>query len=141
MLFTLMGTIIALNQMVALKHFWLKYFSEANIELWMVLILGGAFFVMGTPFFAPFVFGVVAIGFGQSLIRPVMTSRIVGKSPKEVQGEVIGVTASVQSVAMTLSPVIAGAAFSLKENIPFFLSGCYLLTAFCIILLNRRQTP
>jgi MFS family permease len=139
MLFTLMGTIIALNQMVVLKHFWLKYFSEANIELWMVLILGGSFFIMGTPVFAFFVFGIVAIGLGQSLLRPVMTSRIVGKAPREAQGEIIGVTASVQSVGMTLSPVIAGAVFSLKANMPLFFSGCYLLIAFCILLLNRRQ--
>jgi MFS family permease len=140
LLFTLIGTIIALNQMVALKHFWLKYFSEAGIELWMVLILGGSFFVMGVPFFALFVFGIVATGFGQSILRPVMTSRIVGKSPKEAQGEIIGVTSSIQSVGMTLSPVIAGAVFSFKGNLPFFLSGCYLLTAFFIILLNRRRT-
>ena len=134
-----MGVIIALNQMVALKHFWLKYFKEPNIEFWMVLITGAAFFIMSAQFIALFVVGMIIVAFGQSILRPVMTSQIVGKSPKEVQGEVIGVTSSVQSVGMTLSPVIAGAVFGFKDNLPFLLSGFYMLIAFYIIFFNRRR--
>ena len=40
---------------------------------------------------------------------------------------------------MTLSPVIAGAAFGFKDNMPFFISGFYMLIAFYIIFLNRRR--
>ena len=139
LLFAVMGVIIALNQMVALKHFWLKYFKEPNIEFWMVLITGAAFFIMSARFIALFVIGMIIVAFGQSILRPVMTSQIVGKSPKEVQGEVIGVTSSVQSVGMTLSPVIAGAVFGFKDNLPFLLSGFYMLIAFYIIFFNRRR--
>ena len=105
----------------------------------MVLIAGVAFFIMSAQFIALFVVGMIIIAFGQSILRPVMTSQIVGKSSKEVQGEVIGVTSSVQSIGMTLSPVIAGAVFGFKDNLPLLLSGVYMLIAFYIIFLNRRR--
>ena len=139
LLYALMGVIIALNQMVALKYFWLKYFKESGIEFWMVLIVGIAFFLMSGSLFFLFVLGTIVISFGQAILRPVMVSRIVEKSPKEAQGEIIGVTSSAQSVAMTLSPVIAGAVFGFKHNLPLLLSGLYLLIAFSIILINRRR--
>lgn len=139
MFFTGMGSIIALNQIVALKHFWLKYFSEPAIEFWMVLISGIGYLIMGTHFLAFFIIGIAITAFGQSVLRAVMTSQIVGSSPKESQGEIIGIANSVQSVSMTLSPLIAGIVFSIKDNIPIFLSGLYMFVAFIIIFANRRK--
>lgn len=139
MFFAAMGGIIALNQIVALKHFWLKYFSEPAIEFWMVLISGFGYFIMGAKFLPFFIIGILVTAFGQSVLRAVMTSQIVGNSKKEIQGEIIGITNSVQSVSMTLSPLIAGIVFSSKNNLPIILSGIYMLIAFTIIFANRRK--
>lgn len=139
LLYGIMGVIIALNQMVALNGFWLKRFKEPDIELWLVPIIGIFFFLMGMPFVSLFVLGLTANGFGQSTLRPVMTSQILGQTAQEAQGEIIGVTSSIQSVAMTFSPVIAGAVFHLNNSLPLYLSGIYLFTAFVITYVERRR--
>jgi MFS family permease len=138
MLFAASGVMIALNQIFALKKIWLKYFSEPGIELWMLLIAGVAYFAMGVNLLTLFITGLLITSIGQSLLRPVITSQIVANAPKEIQGEIIGITFSIQSVAMTFSPVIAGLAFGFKPNFPYIISCIYLVIAFSIILFIHR---
>lgn len=139
MIFTGMGIIIALNQMVGFKHFWLKYFSEPKIEFWMILITGLAFLIMGIKLFALFLIGMIANSFGQSVLRIVMTSQMVGKTPAHSRGEILGIISSIQSIGMTIAPVVAGALYTLKPNSPFIIAGLYMLVAFAIIFFNRRR--
>jgi DHA1 family tetracycline resistance protein-like MFS transporter len=139
LLFAIMGSVIAFNQIVALKHFWLKYFSEPKIEFWMILVSALGFFIMGMKFIVFFIIGLVIAAFGQSVLRAVMISQIVSKSAKESRGEVIGITTSVLSIGMTISPVIAGAIFGVNISYPFMLSGVFLLIAFGIICVSRKN--
>ena len=139
MMLALMGVIIALNQIVALKHFWLKYFAEPSIEFWMVLITGIGYFIMGGRLIMFFMIGLIITAFGQSVLRAVMTSQIVGNAPKEIRGEIIGITSSIMSVSMTIAPIIAGALFIYKDSMPFTLSGIYMIIAFGIIFFNQKR--
>ena len=139
LIFTAMGVIIALNQVVALKHFWLKYFTEPNIEFWMILITGIAYFVLSIPILPVFLFAMVINAFGQSILRVVMTSQIVSHSAPEEQGEALGILSSIQSAGMIFGPLIAGAVFGMHPSLPLTLSGIFLLLAFVIIFFNRRK--
>ncbi|MFA5871919.1 MAG: MFS transporter [Parcubacteria group bacterium] len=133
------GLIVAFNQIVALKHFWLKYFSEPGIEFWMILVTGAGFLIMGIKFLFIFSIGMLIIAFGQSILRVVMTSQIVGNTRQDSRGEIIGITSSIQWLGMTIAPIIAGAIFTSQNNFPFILSGVYMLIAFVIILGSRRR--
>ncbi len=134
MLMAMIGIIIILNQAVFLKRFWLKYFSEKNLEFWLLLMLGVGFLLMVVPNLAWFIIGLVLITFAQAVLRTVITSNVSDKSKTDNQGELMGVLSSLGAVASVAGPLIAGSMFEVKVSFPFFLSASYGFLAFLILL-------
>lgn len=58
------------------------------------------------------------------LAWPLCTSLISSVAPREMQGKVLGMSQSVQSLAMAIAPVVGGVAFQVSPNLPFVLGGC-----------------
>jgi len=133
-LMAIVGIIIVLNQAIFLKKFWLKYFSEKNLEFWLILLFGVGFLLMVVPNLAWFMVGLVFIAFAQAVLRVVITSNISNKSKTDNQGELMGVLSSLGAVASIIGPLIAGAMFEIKISFPFFLSASYGFLAFLILL-------
>ena len=138
LLFTGVGVIIALNQGVALKHFWLKHFSEPNLEFWLLLLFTTGFLLMAWHSWWQFLVGLVLVTFGQSVLRVVMTSQIVSANPQN-RGELLGILSSIASLGMILAPLIAGLTFQYNISWPFYLAAFYAFIAFIIVALNRRK--
>ncbi len=136
---TFIGVVIAINQGVALKHFWLKKFKESNLTLWLMPIFGIGYFLMGIEILPIFLFGMVIITFSQSVLRVTLNSQIAGSAEANERGEVMGILAGVMSLSTIVGPIIAGYVFQIKENLPFILSGIYALIASGIILSMRRK--
>ena len=134
LLMAFIGIIIVLNQAVFLKRFWLKYFSEKNLEFWLLLLLGIGFLLMVVPILLWFIIGLVFITFSQAVLRMVITSNVSNKSKTDNQGETIGILSSLGAVASIVGPLIAGAMFEIKVSFPFFLSASYGFLAFLILL-------
>lgn len=57
------------------------------------------------------------------LAWPICTSLISNTAPQEMQGKVLGLSQSVQSLAMSLAPAIAGIAFQSSIELPFILAA------------------
>lgn len=133
---TAVGIIIAINQGLLLKRFWLKHFAEPKLELYMLFGLGVGFLLMSIEYFIVFILGMILITFGQSITRVVMSSQIVGKS-KQNQGQTMGTMSSLMSLSMILGPIIAGPLFVFRHNLPFLLSGIIIFTSFGVIFFNR----
>lgn len=57
------------------------------------------------------------------LAWPICTSIISNTAPKEMQGKVLGLSQSIQSLAMTLGPAIGGIAFQSSLDLPFLLAA------------------
>jgi DHA1 family multidrug resistance protein-like MFS transporter len=136
----MIGIIIVLNQAVFLKRFWLKYFSEKNLEFWLLLLLGVGFLLMVVPTLLWFIIGLVFITFAQAVLRTVITSNVSNKSKTDKQGEIIGILSSLGAVASIVGPLIAGAMFEIKVSFPFFLSASYGFLAFLILLSVYSKT-
>lgn len=134
MLFTGMGVVMALNQAVLLKYVWLKYFSEERLEVMMTAMLGVGFFLMSMRYLFPFYLGVPLIACGQSILRVVITSRAAGLAPPHMKGEVIGTLTSLMAASMVIAPVVAGALFEVKDNIPY-------LIGLSLMVLSLLLTP
>lgn len=69
----------------------------------------------------PMVMALIALCiFCGSIAWPICTGLISSKAPQNMQGKVMGLSQSVQSLAMTIGPVIAGFAFHYSLVLPFF---------------------
>ncbi|MCX6790986.1 MAG: MFS transporter [Candidatus Gribaldobacteria bacterium] len=137
LIMTGVGVVLAVNQGVALKHFWLKYFAEPSLEVGMLAIIAVGFLAMALQNFWFFILGLMLLTFGQSVLRVVMTSQIVGKSHPSQQGEVLGVLASITSMAMVLGPLASGFLFQLNPSLPYILGSLLALIALTILAYYR----
>ena len=136
-MFACVGVIIALNQIVALRHFWLKYFEEPALELVMLPIFAGGFLVMAGPSVAFFITGLMMTALGQSVLRVVMNSQIAAKADPNMKGEVLGVTASIIFLSVAIAPLFWGYLFGIDRRIPFVTGATFLLGAFFVLYRNR----
>jgi multidrug resistance protein len=132
------GGIVALDQGVFMKRFWIKNFKEPNLEFYMFLVFGAGYLIMSFPYIGAFVVGLIGISFGQSVLRVVMTSQMVGASGPR-RGETLGVMNSVMSLGMIIGPAVAGVAFGWKTRAPFLIAGVYAFTAFIILYFKRKR--
>jgi len=128
------GIIVVLNQAFFLKGFWLKYFSEKNLEFWLFPVFGIGFLLMVVPVLLWFIIGLVLLTFSQAVLRVVITSNASNESQTDNQGELMGVLSSLGAVASIAGPLIAGAMFEIKISFPLFLSASYGFLAFLILL-------
>ncbi len=125
--FTGMGIIVAINQAVLLKRFWLKRFSESSLEKMMLwaLIIGVVLFVTRSLF--PFILATLFIGTGQSILRVVLTSQVAGTADPQAKGEKLGMLSSLMSMCMVIGPIISGPLFEMNDTFPYYLAGIYLV--------------
>jgi len=136
-IFGLMGVIIAVNQGLAMKHIWLKYFKEPLLELIMLIIFALGFLFLSIKIFFVFCIALVLTTFGQSVLRVVMTSRVVGQSSSSQRGEVLGILSSIASFSMMIGPLLSGIMYENNSAIPFLFSSLCLFLAF-LVLYQRR---
>lgn len=139
LIYAAVGVIIVFNQGYAMKHIWLKYYKEPILELAMLFIFAVGFALMSTHVFWIFCIALIFTTFGQSILRVVMTSQVVGFADPSRRGEVLGVMSSIASLSMTISPFIAGYFYEKNTTIPMFLSSVYLLGAFAILYQKRKE--
>ena len=104
---------------------WLtQYFLPLRIlEVCLLLFTGlSAFIIFPKHIYA--VFGLlglcVVVG---GLAWPLCTNLISSLAPKQIQGKILGMSQSVQSLAMTLAPIIGGLAFKVSLGLPFFIGA------------------
>ncbi|MBI5422283.1 MFS transporter [Candidatus Peregrinibacteria bacterium] len=131
------GVIITLNQGFLLSRFWLKRFKESQLELLMTGVFTVGFALMSTSILGIFIAGLIGVTFGQSVLRVVLTSQIVGTA-HERRGEVLGAMTSAMSLAMIIGPFLAGALFVSHVRWPFLISGALSLASLAILMLNQR---
>ncbi|MFZ2049257.1 MAG: MFS transporter [Minisyncoccia bacterium] len=139
LVFGVTGVIIALNQGVAMKHIWLKYFKEPTLELGMLIIFAIGFFMLSLKIFTLFWIAILLTTFGQSILRVVMTSQVVGKSDRSERGEILGIMSSITSLSMMIGPFLAGILYGFSKSYPFVLGGLCLILAFVVLYQKRKE--
>lgn len=133
------GAIMAVNQVVWLKRFWLKRFKEPQLVLMMLLAFGVGYTLMSTGSAVVFFLGILFSVFAQSILRAVFTSEVIGLAGPKVKGEVMGILGSVMSLGMVIGPLIIGPIYSFKNNLSFLASAVYMFVAFAIIYRHRKK--
>lgn len=139
LLMALVGIIISINQAFMLRKVWLKYFKESFLMIWMLIPFAFGYLIMALPFKFAFLFGLIITAFGQSILRVVMTSQIIGFSNKNEQGEMMGILASLMSLSMILGPVIGGSVYELHPSLPFIIAGLTLFITFIFVFKTYKH--
>jgi len=135
---TFMGVVIALNQGVFLKRFWIKNFKEPDLELYLFLFFAVGFLMMSFNNIYFFAVGLLLVTLGHSVLRVVMTSQMVSKAG-EKKGEVLGVMNSAMSLGMVVGPIVAGILIVKWVWGPFVMACALSLVAFAVIYYSRKK--
>ena len=139
MLFTGTGVIVAINQTVFLKRFWLKHFSESSLEIGMLAAIAVSGILAASKLLFLFYVSLVLNAIGQSVLRVVVTSQVAGKADPKMKGETLGILSSIMAASMATAPLIAGMLFELKNVLPFLVASGYLTTGLVIAIRHRRR--
>lgn len=108
---------------------YLNQFLASRFKSMMILecsIIGFTLFSTAVVFPKQIFFVLLLIGLSVlcgSVAWPICTGLISNKASPQMQGKVLGLSQSVQSLAMTIGPVIGGLAFQHSLHLPFLLAG------------------
>lgn len=139
LLMALVGIIVSVNQAFAIRKIWLKYFKEPFLMVWTFVPFALGYLVMALPFKFAFLFGLIVTAFGQSLMRVIMTSQIIGFSNKNEQGEMMGILASFMSLSMIIGPLLGGTVYEIAPSLPFIFSGIILFITFIFVFKTYKN--
>ena len=136
--FTGMGLIVALNQTVGLKYFWLRRFTEGQLETIMFSFMLGGLVLFATQSFVAFIISTLLIPTGQSVLRVVITSQVAGRADTKTKGAKLGTLSSLMSACMVVGPMIAGPLFEMHVSFPYFLASAYVIAGLIAALRYQR---
>lgn len=132
------GIIIIINQ-AAIKKFWLKYFSENSLNIWLMFLIGGGFLLMGLNYLWIFIIGYTINNITQSVLRATLTNRMTKRGGNQGHGAVLGVINSVMSLGMIIGPIFTGWLFEIHSSWPFWAAAVFALLAFLVLLNDNRE--
>jgi DHA1 family tetracycline resistance protein-like MFS transporter len=140
MTFTAVGLVVAVNQVVLLKRFWLHRFSEYQLEVIMISGLMVGALMVATKSLALFAISLLLAGTGQSVLRVVLTSQIAGTADQKTKGEKLGILSSLMAAMMFAGPILAGPMFEWNDTLPYFAGAAYLSVGLWTAVRAHRAT-
>ena len=137
--FAYVGLWIALTQGI-LTRLLSKFFSPKQILPFSILALSIAFVALLAPNKSMYIFFIVPfVSMSQGLTFPNSTAIISNLSGKESQGEVLGINQSMQSLAASISPLIAGVIVSLNRIFPILTASIITFVAWVVFVFLFKE--
>ncbi len=137
--FTAMGLIVAVNQTVGLKYFWLRRFTETNLETMMFTVMLAALVLFATQSFTAFILSSLLMPTGHSVLRVVITSQVAGQADARTKGEKLGTMSSLMSACMVIAPLLAGPLFDMHPSAPYVLASVYVIVGLVTAVWYQRR--
>ncbi len=135
-LFTIMGIVIAINQTLLLNKFWMKRFTNNQLELIMLAMMIIGLSLAASQNLILFFFALPFVGTCQAVYRVVIANEAIKHAEPTMKGEIMGMTASVMTGAMVVSPIAAGVLFQVNISLPFITGALFVLAAFIVSYKN-----
>ncbi len=105
-----------------------------------ILLLGCTLPLLVLPTHAWWLYGILPfVAIFQGLTQPNITSVVSNVTGKESQGEALGINQSLQSLAMTLPPLIAGGLAARHSEIPIILGGLVTIVGWAVYIVFFRM--
>jgi MFS family permease len=131
-MFTIIGVIIAINQTLLLNTFWIKRFTNKELEQIMLIFTIIGLLLAATENIFLFFAAIPFIGTSQAVYRVVVANSALQKADPKMKGEVMGIIAAVMTGAMVITPVAAGSLFELNISYPFIIGAIFAIIAFVL---------
>ncbi|MEI8300435.1 MAG: MFS transporter [Chlamydiota bacterium] len=125
----------ALLYKVFLPHFRSKSLLVFEALFFAIAVFACAYLKEIWIFSAIVGFSVLIASFGW----PLCTGIISNSAPKEVQGKILSLSQSIQSLAMMLAPVIVGPFLSKQSGIPFFIAAGFSIIFGALVVTTKFQ--
>lgn len=135
LLFTVMGVVIVINQAVLLNKFWTRRFTENQLEQIMLSFTIIGLLLIATQNLTLFYVALPFLGTSQAILRVVITNKSVMKVDKRMKGEIIGINASIMTVAMVIAPILGGFLFEISASMPIMLGA---LTSIIALTISKK---
>lgn len=139
--FALVGIFIALTQGVVTPRVG-KYFAHHTILSFSLLLVSAtvyAYALVPQAWMLYLITAPMALGMGLSMAN--LTALISRSADDSRQGEVLGINASVQALAQSIPPVIAGfLAASTAPYMPILVGGFFVFTGWLVFIFFTQQT-
>ena len=141
MMFTMIGVIVVVNQGFLLKKFWLIKFTEAKLEIIMLIVLAVSSLIVSTKILPLFYLSFLGSGTGQAILRVVITSQAAAAANPAKKGETMGILSALMSAYMVIAPIISGYLYEIYHSAPYVLSSVLLLLGvyFAFAFKKRRE--
>lgn len=138
-IFAYIGLWIALTQGI-LTRLMSKWFKPKQILPFSVLTLSIAFIALLLPNNPSYIFFIVPfVAMSQGLTFPNATAIVSNLSGKESQGEILGINQSMQSLAQSISPVIAGMIVTFNRALPIIAASLITIIAWLAFIIFFRE--
>ncbi len=138
-IFAYVGAWIAITQGIATRIV-ARFMSPRKVVAISILALS-IFLLMviipSSPSSMYFIMPLVALA--QGLTFPNSTSIISNLGGKESQGEILGINQSIQSLALAISPLVAGIIVSFNMNLPIIMSSIITFMAWLVFFLLFKE--
>lgn len=138
-LFTYIGVWIAFTQGVITRIVSKKHSPEAILKFSLIGMAVAMLLIMFPDnYFWVFVFHPL-LAIAQGLTQPNITAVISNTGTAENQGETLGMQSSVQSLAFSIPPIVAGFISAINYNLPILAgSSCIALSWLIFVLLYKK---
>ena len=141
MMFTMIGMIVVINQGFLLKKFWLDKFTEARLEIIMLVVLAISSLMVSTEILPLFYLSFLGSGTGQAILRVVITSQAAAAADPAKKGETMGILSALMSAYMVIAPILSGFLYEIHHSGPYILSSVLLVLGvyFALMFKQRRK--
>lgn len=139
MIFGYIGVLVAFTQGGLVRVIG-KHFVPRAILLWMLPISALGYWGLLLPQSVAMIYVVLLITpVAQGLISPNMVARVSNAAPANMQGEVMGIQSSVQSLAQFIPAALGGYLLNYSSELPMLVAGLSATMAFFILLLDKKS--
>ena len=135
-IFAYIGIWIALTQGLITRY--VSHYIAPQKVL-SVSLLGVAVFVIALTIptsWTTLLFVLPFVSIFQGLNQPNLLSILSNKAEEDIQGEVLGINQSLQSLGLTIPPIIAGVIISMDINLPLLVAGSCMAAAWLLFMVT-----
>lgn len=139
LILTGIGLIMAINQGVLLRHFWLRFWTEPKLQIIsnITMIIALALIAVGNVWIM--LLGLFLQSFAQPLLRVISNSEISGAAPQNERGEILGVYQSLFFLSAVMTPLIGGKLLDVALPLPWLAGILYMTIAFILLLIYYKE--
>ncbi|MCX6733798.1 MAG: MFS transporter [Candidatus Peregrinibacteria bacterium] len=139
LLFSGIGILIALNQVVFMKHFWLKFFKPHKVQVitasaLIIIFLGLSQFSM-----VPFLLTVCLLGITEGTLISMNGGELSGVAQEHERGKIIGISHSLIALSQMIGPAISGYAMDYHVRWPWMIASFWMVIVLGIIIIKNKQ--